>query len=353
MDLLTLVPGGMGGTETYTRELIARLSHEPDLRLVALLPRSARGFTQGAVREVVAERIPGGSGTRERLETVARSVLYRRSLLPTLTGSDVLHLPFTAEIPPLPRGTTVVQTLHDVQHLDLPHLFGRPELLYRRWSYERAARRASLVITISEFSRQRIEHHLGIDRDRIRVIPLGVDTTDFSPNLGEREPFVLYPARGWPHKNHARLVEAMALVRATHPTLRLVLTGGALDTLGPQPEWVDVRGLVPLAELRHLYRTASALAFPSLYEGFGLPPLEAMASACPVAASNAGSLPEICGDAAVLFDPEDPHDIARAIVQTIDQTETLQQRGLTRAAAFTWERCAQAHAEVFREVSAR
>ena len=203
------------------------------------------------------------------------------------------------------------------------------------------------MITISEFAKKQIVMHLGLDPDRVFVAPLGVDVAAFTPNLGDREPFVYYPARGWPHKNHARLFEAVALLRETHPDLRLVLTGGALDSLGPVPEWVDVRGLVPFDEVRRLYRTASALVFPSLYEGFGLPPLEAMASGCPVAASTAGSLPEVCGDAAILFDPTDPEAIATATAEAIARRAELQPLGLARVANFTWEACMRVHEQTY------
>ena len=126
-----------------------------------------------------------------------------------------------------------------------------------------------------------------------------------------------------------------------------MLTGGGLETLGPQPDWVEVRGLVPIAELRRLYRDAALLLFPSLYEGFGLPPLEAMASGCPVAASNAGSLPEICGDAAVLFDPHDPQAIATAAGEAMARTADLQVRGLAQVRAFTWQGCTTAHEDAY------
>ncbi|POC80821.1 glycosyl transferase family 1, partial [Vibrio vulnificus] len=102
----------------------------------------------------------------------------------------------------------------------------------------------------------------------------------------------MYPARGWAHKNHAKLFEAMKILKKSHPDLTLVLTGGGLDELSP-PDNVEVRGLVSFEELKDLYRTAKCMVFPSLYEGFGLPPLEAMASGCPVASSKSGALPEV------------------------------------------------------------
>src|SRR5581483_3278101 len=160
------------------------------------------------------------------------------------------------------------------------------------------------VIAISRFVGERAVARLGLHEDRIRVVPLGVDHARFTPGEGEREPFLLYPARPWPHKNHARLYEAFRQLRRERPELRLVLTGGG--DFGAVPDGVEVRGLVADEELASLYRRASALVFPSLYEGFGQPPLEAMASGCPVACSDRASLPEVVGDAARLFDPESP-----------------------------------------------
>ena len=191
-----------------------------------------------------------------------------------------------------------------------------------------------------------------MEANRVHVAHLGVDTDHYLPQRGERDRFVLYPARGWPHKNHARLVEAMHLVRREQaPDMRLVLTGGGLDDLGELPQWVDKRGLVNQEELRELYGRAACLAFPSRYEGFGLPPLEAMASGCPVAAARAGSLPEICGDAAEMFDPDDAGDIARAVLAAVAVGPRRVDAGLEQCARFTWKACAEAHVRVYRDVA--
>ena len=207
-------------------------------------------------------------------------------------------------------------TLHDVQHLDLPDLFPRSERLFRKLAYDRASRRATEVIVVSEFVRERAVERLGLDPANVHAIWLGVDHERFTPAPEvEREQLLLYPARPWPHKNHARLLEAFREIRRKRPELRLLLTGVGHDRR-PLPEGVEARS-VSGAELVELYRRAACLVFPSLYEGFGLPPIEAMACGCPVAAAAAGSLPEVCGDAAVLFDPLDPEAIAAGIDEAL------------------------------------
>ena len=341
LAMLTLVPGGMGGSETYARALTRELARSGDVNATAYVAAIGAGFSQG-VPERVVRGIDGGASTRARLTTLVQAAIRRRAIRTSWADADVVHYPFTAPVPSPASSAAVVVSLLDVQHRDLPDLFSRAERAYRRRLYDAAARRANVVVTISEFAKARIVETLGIAAERVVVAHLGVDTAEFEPNLGPRENLLLYPARGWPHKNHAALFEAFSLLRADDPGLRLVLTGGGLDALGAVPAGVEVRGLVGHGELRELYRTAGALVFPSLYEGFGLPPLEAMASGCPVAASRAGALPEICGDAAVLFDPHDPAAIAAGVRETLARGDELRERGLLRARSFTWAACAAA-----------
>ena len=143
--------------------------------------------------------------------------------------------------------------------------------------------------------------------------------------------------------------EAFALLRREHPELELVLTGGGHER-HTVPEGVVVRGLVPRDELVSLYRRAACLVFPSLYEGFGQPPLEAMACGCPVACSRAAALPEAVGDAAVLFDPERPEEIAAAVAAALAEPERWSAAGVARAAAFSWAETARRHEEVYRSI---
>ena len=263
-----------------------------------------------------------------------------------LEGADVVHYPLTLRLPPIARPT--VTSLLDVQHLDLPQMFSRAERAFRAVAWARSVRSSDRVIVISEFVRERAVAKLGLDPDLIRVVHLGVDHERLGPGTAPREEFLLYPARRWPHKNHDRLFAAFALLRRDHPDLRLVLTGGG--DFSDVPAGVEVRGHVTTAEVDDLMRRAAALVFPSLYEGFGLPPLEAMACGCPVASSNAGSLPEVVGDAARLFDPFQPEAIAEAVEDVLRAPDEWSRRGLERASLFSWARTAHEHDAVYGEL---
>ncbi len=344
LSLLTLVPGISGGSETYARELCRALARVGTHRYEVLVPTLAPD-AGGGLETAVATGYRASVTVPGRLRAMAGVSTRPGALAQRLEGADVVHFPLTVPLPPVER--PVVVTLLDVQHLDLPDLFPRSERLFRRIAYDRAARRADEVIVISEWTRGRVIERLGLDPARVRAVHLAVDPERFSVDTGiEREQFLLYPARPWPHKNHVRLFEAFALVREARPELRLVLTGVGHDE-ARLPVAVDALGGVSASDLVSLYRRAAALVFPSLYEGFGLPPLEAMACGCPVASSNAGALPEVLGDAAVLFDPLDPAAIAAGVLEALDRGDELGRLGPKRAASFTWEATARAHDAVY------
>jgi glycosyltransferase involved in cell wall biosynthesis len=344
LSLLTLVPGISGGSETYARELCRALArvgrHGYEVLVPTLAPEAG-----GGLETVVATGYPASTTIPGRLRAMAGASMRPGALAGRLTGADVVHYPLTVPVPPVERPT--ILTLLDVQHLDLPGLFPRGERLFRRLAYDRAATRADRVIVISEWTRGRVIERLGLDPGRVHAIHLAVDHGRFSPDpTVEREPFLLYPARPWPHKNHARLFEGFARLRRERPELRLVLTGVGHDP-ARLPPGVETLGGVPTDELVGLYRRAAAVVFPSLYEGFGLPPLEALACGCPVASSRSGSLPEVLGDAAVLFDPENADTIAAGVSEALERAEELTRLGPLRAAGFTWEATARAHDDVY------
>lgn len=345
ISLLTLVPGELGGSETYVRELLRSLARDGGHDYRVLLPPVAPEAAEGLPSEVATE-YRAAHTVQQRLIAMGAAAVRPAPLRAHLREARVVHYPLTIRLPTVPQPSVV--TLHDVQHLDLPSMFPRAERAFRSVAWNRSVRGAELVIVISEFVRERAVAKLHLDAGRIRVVPLGLDHTRLHPGSAEREPFLLYPARRWPHKNHARLFEAFALVRLARPELRLVLTGGGDFT--DVPDGVDARGHVAFDEVIGLMQRASALVFPSLYEGFGLPPLEAMACGCPVACSNAGALAETVGDAARLFDPRDVRAIANAVLEVLADPDEWVQRGLQRAARYSWDATARATDAVYGEL---
>jgi glycosyltransferase involved in cell wall biosynthesis len=347
--LLTLVPGVVGGSETYARELTRALAHVGELEYEAFVPALAPDAADGLPARVIRE-YGAHATTSGRVSAMGRAWLVPGRLRRAIgfESLDAVHYPLSVMLPPPGEAAPAAVTIHDLQHELYPRFFSRAELAYRRVLYKRAVTSSRIVIAISEHARETLLAAYGLDPARVVAIPLGVDHDRLSPGEEPREPFLLYPANPWRHKNHARLYEAFSLVRRRRPELRLALTGtGHAARL---PEGVESRGRVPHDELVRLYRTASALVFPSLYEGFGLPPLEAMACGCPVAVSNATSLPEVCGDAAEYFDPMSPEDMARAIEAVLDDPAPYVARGLERAGLFTWEATARAHENVYRQL---
>jgi glycosyltransferase involved in cell wall biosynthesis len=351
ISLLTLVPGVVGGSETYGRELTRALARVGELEYEALVPSIAPDAAGGLPTRVITE-YRASATTAGRVTAMTRGLLasgrLRRAL--RLDSLDAIHFPLTLMIPPTRDRPPAAATVHDLQHELYPQFFSRAERAYRRFVYGQTVTASRIVIAISEHGRQTLLQRYGIDPERVVVIPLGIDHERLRPGDVRREPFLLYPANPWPHKNHARLYEAFALVRRERPELRLVLTGTGHDTAA-LPDGVETRGRVSDADLVALYRTAAALVFPSLYEGFGLPPLEAMACGCPVATSNATSLPEVCGDAAAYFDPLSVEDMARAIGAILDGPAPYAARGLARAQRFSWDACARAHDDVYRRLA--
>ena len=286
-----------------------------------------------------------------------------------LKGLDLYFSPFNVLKPrPLPLPTVVM--IPDNQEVFFPDFFSERQKFTREWHYRGSAQMADRVLTVSQFSKITLSKYYQIPSRKIRVTPLCADPRFHrAQEVGCRPQaalptgaFLFYPANRWPHKNHDRLLRALRFLAVEKGLkLDLVLTG--FDTTGYYPiqrmaaEYglsghVFSAGYVSVEELAWLYSHAAMMVFPSLFEGFGLPLLEAMAAGCPVACSRTASLPEIGADAADYFNPLSSREIAEAIQRLWtcpERRALLVERGHARAACFSPARLVQAHLEAFRE----
>jgi glycosyltransferase involved in cell wall biosynthesis len=287
---------------------------------------------------------------------------------------DVVHAPaYTA---PLAGAGPVVLTIHDVSYARHPEWYPYRRDWLRRAFYRRSARAATLIVTDSAFSAAEIVAAYRIPRRRIAVVPLGVSDA-FSPAEADAQcelparvatPFVLHVGDLHERRNLPTLLDAVLESRrhfGVAQAVSLVLAGvdrGVGDALCAIAEEADAAdavvklGSVSETQLLALYRCASAVVYPSVYEGFGLPVLEAMACGTPVIASRAASIPEVVGDAGLLLDPGDGAAWAEAIVNVVNDEKRrteMRDRGLARAAQFTWERTARMTLDAYRQAAGR
>lgn len=272
-----------------------------------------------------------------------------------LNGNDIFFSP--GYNTPLFCRSPFVFTIHDLSHFYCPENSSAAIRLYYSTVLKRACGRAAKIFTVSEFTRKQIISWAGVQEDKVLNVGCGVDDA-YHPGretYGLPCPYLLCVSNRKEHKNEIPLVEAFARAKIDD-NIHLVFTGAAEANLMRRidqhrlSDRVLFLGVVPEGKLPSLYRGAIALVFPSLYEGFGLPVLEAMASGTPVVTSNVTAIPEIAGDAALLVDPTCVEDIADAIEQILeDRTsrERLRDRGLKRAAMFSWARtCAKVRQEL-------
>lgn len=265
--------------------------------------------------------------------------------------------------PPLWSPVPFVFTIHDLIHLHVPEELSRLKAAYYRFVVRPAARRAFRVLTVSEYSKTQIVRWAGVKPDQVVVVGNGVDLA-FSPDGPAYDPgypYILYVGNRKPHKNLPRLLEAFAQVAAEQPELHLLLSGAPDDETRHQALRLGIyhrvvfAGHIPEAQLPALYRGAALLTLPSLYEGFGLPPLEAMACGTPVVVSDTTSLPEVVGEAGVLVDPQSVPSIADGLRRALtdsDLRERLRAAGLERARQFSWDRVAERVRRVLAEAEA-
>lgn len=361
LNLVFLTPGEQGGMEVYARELIRRLAQRDDLRLTAFVNRRARGQEWG---EGVEEVLVDVDATDRRQWVTGEQ--WHLPRLAHAAGCELVHsLSSTAPV----RGPfRRITTIHDLNYKLVPDTHFGVRGLGMRVLVPAAARRSHRIIADSASTADDLVRHLGVDRAKIDVVPLGVTPQpDVTPTpeaelrarleLGDRPVLLTFSAKR-PHKNLMRLVEAHARLPSPRPAL--VLPGyptpyeralrERVRQLGTEAE-VRFLGWVSDEDREGLYALAEVFAFPSLYEGFGLPPLEAMARGVPVVTSDRGSLAEVAGDAAAIVDPESVEQIAGAIERLLRdeaERERLRAAGRERAARFTWERTAELTVAAYR-----
>jgi glycosyltransferase involved in cell wall biosynthesis len=388
VNLLWLVPGNVGGSEEYlTRQLAALHEHRPDIELTLFVVQGFRDRhpdLAGAVRTVEAP-IDGLSRPRR---VAAESGWLARAVRES--GVSFMHhgggtLPLRLVVP-------AVLTIHDLQYFTFPETFSKVKLRWLQRSVPRAVARAAVIATPSRFVADDVIGRFGVAPSRVVVVPnaspslseslcqesLSQESLSQESLSQESSPvseselrdrfdlpgrFILYPAIRYHHKNHVTLVRAFARLHVDDPTLRLVLLGGA----GPADADVSAAvtelrlgaavlrpGRVPDSDRDGLYRHASVLAFPSRYEGFGVPVLEAFVHGVPVVAARAAALPEAVGDAGLLVDPLDVDgwvDALRSILDDSALADHLRDAGRRRALEFSPAVSATALADAYGRVS--
>jgi glycosyltransferase involved in cell wall biosynthesis len=361
----TTLAGCTSGVGGYTRRLLDALIASPPedglLRLLVFSNRAVPVAPEGRVEVYAGARVPFRS-------------LWMQLELPRLLRTlrpDVVH--FTNYLAPLATEVPYVVSFHDMTLRLLPHLHTLKKRVLTASLLPRVARRARLVLTPSESSRDDVVRLLGIDAGRVRVIPYAPgeefraveEPAQTLVSRGIRPPYLLHVGTLEPRKNLPRVLRAFARIAGRFPEVTFVVAGppgwdggaarrtAARAGLGPR---IAFLGYVPEAELSRLYSHAAALVYPSLYEGFGLPVVEAMACGTPVLSSLSSSLAEIAAGAAVLVDPQNEAAIAAAMAALLSDPALrveLREKGRARAASYTWRRTAEETLQAYREAAGR
>ncbi|MCA1727288.1 MAG: glycosyltransferase family 4 protein [Actinobacteria bacterium] len=357
-QLFFSAPGGIG---TYIRELVpAMMQADPSLDLTLFHATFPQGTPEAWMHTLPLQSLPHPISRLYPLwDTVGRP-----SLPAGLAGLDVLHAPSCAGLPPAGRRQRLVVTVHDLAFKLHPKLYPPAWRNLFRLGLRRAARLADAIITVSRNTAEDLVQETNVDPSRVHVIPLAAwlpSTEEPVEPVLERlkvtRPYFLFVGTLEPRKNLVRLVRAYRRAAGTGLPHSLVLAGPMgwggqalmreLTLAGPGN--VVLTGRAEHPELDALYRGASAFVYPSIYEGFGLPVLEAMSRGVPTVTSNVSSLPEVAGDAALLVEPRSVPDLAEAMTRAVepDTAERLRADGLARAERFSWAETARLTLEVY------
>jgi glycosyltransferase involved in cell wall biosynthesis len=391
VNLIPLRSGQMGGHEFYVRRLLKQLLLCDRRNQYVLftawwndefldLPHGRFRKIMAVRKEEVGETIPSGWNRwlARYPRLAALPLLHRWAASPSLDlhawarrlGLDLWFCPMT-NLDPRHLTIPTVVTIADIQQEYYPEFFTREELQARALMYGPSCQEATAIIAVSEFSKRCMIERYNLVPEKVHTVyEAGVERVDdaarlltvedIRPKYHLPERYAFYPANMWPHKNHRLLLMALHRLRQMYGmSLSLVLTGDDLGQWGELEavarhfhlhEDIHYLGYVPADDLPGLYRGAAMLLYPSLFEGFGIPLVEAMTFGCPIAAADTASIPEVVGDAALLFDPRQPDSIATACYQLLTDDnlrQTLVTRGREQATHFSWERAAAETLQVF------
>ncbi len=348
VNLLHLVPGGVGGTEEYVvRTLSAFARHGPDDIVPVLFVLSSMPDAHPDLCETFETVVCPIDGTNRPLRIAAESTWLANHT----QGFAVVH--HLGGRRPVATARPAVVTVHDLQPLDHPDWFSPAKRAFLGWSLPRTLRSADVVVVLSEMVSRQVVDRFGVDPDRVVVVPCGTDHRADSPAEPSRAPVILYPAVTHPHKNHSTLIEAFARVAGRHPDASLVFTGapGSADAevrAAAEASGIGHRitftGRIPAADLATLLASATVMAYPSRYEGFGIPVLEAMAAGVPVVVAAGTAAADLATSAGVVLEPDDVAGWAEEIDLLIADTgyrSQVARSGLVRASNYTWEASAR------------
>lgn len=379
LNALALRPGRIGGTETYFRNLVSSLAHvdqeneyivlcsEESFHSLELPASNFQKLLVSVPSKPVAQlpkRILRKARHLQRGQRFATS--FQEDLLAEKIDRlriDLIHHPFGV-IYPLSVSSASILTFWDMQHEFFPEFFSEDIILWRKRNYRSSVDLARHVIVSSKFTQETIISNYGISPDKITTIyfgvgpefqqPIGLDQiAKLRAQYGLCDRVIFYPAATFPHKNHIHLLQAFKMLcDRTQQEVQLVLTGAemtnednlrlAISELGLQRQ-VKRLGYVPAQELPAFYAAAAMMVFPSLFEGYGIPLIEAMAVGCPIICSNVTSMPELVGDAALLVDPMDVDGISRSMFRLLTEKELADDlivRGQHQSGKFSWRQAA-------------
>jgi glycosyltransferase involved in cell wall biosynthesis len=355
-------PGGMG---TYVRELVPALTAaDPKLEVTLFHSRFEQPSSEEWMATYPSVELPGGIRRLYPSWALAR----RPALPPELGALDLLHSPLPASVPPAGPGQRMVVTVHDLAFIAHPDLFPRQWRVMYRAGLARTVRSAHAIIAVSRHTAEDLVRRTRADRRKVHVVPLAASLPTSHTDVGEalarlkvRPPYVLFVGTLEPRKNLVRLVRAYRRVAGRGAPHSLVLAGpmgwrpqALMHEISMEgPGRIFMTGFTSAGDLDALYRGADVFVYPSLYEGFGLPVLEAMARGTPCVVSTSSSLPEIAGEAAVPVDPRSVGGLAEAIERVLEDGELavrLRVAGLSRAPAYSWGETARLTLDVYRSL---